>query len=63
MTSNDTFIKLANFFIDIAKAMALGGRFEDATEAYKDDEMKHKWKKPLSIWNEKVGTSRNTKIY
>ncbi|WP_240532393.1 molybdopterin dinucleotide binding domain-containing protein [Moritella marina] len=44
----------------VAFIFARGGRFEDATEAYKGDEMKHKWQKPLAIWNEKVGTSRNT---
>lgn len=44
----------------VAFIFARGGRFENATEAYKGDEMKHKWNRPLAIWNEKVGTSRNT---
>ncbi len=39
---------------------ARGGRFEDASQAFEDNKMKHRWKKPLAIWNEKVGTSRNT---
>ncbi|WP_428771550.1 tetrathionate reductase subunit A [Vibrio sp.] len=44
----------------VAFVLSRGGRFEDATQAYKKDQMKYQWKQPLSIWNEKVGTSRNT---
>tara|TARA_R110001583_G_scaffold166089_1_gene318839 strand:- start:589 stop:3681 length:3093 start_codon:yes stop_codon:yes gene_type:complete len=44
----------------VAYIFARGGRFEDATQAYKGEEMKHQWKRPLAIWNEKLGTSRNT---
>jgi tetrathionate reductase subunit A len=44
----------------VAYIFARGGRFENASNAYQDDTMKHKWTKPLAIWNEKVGTSRNT---
>jgi tetrathionate reductase subunit A len=44
----------------VAFIFARGGRFENATEAYKGEEMKYKWQKPLAIWNEKLGTSRNT---
>lgn len=44
----------------VAYIFARGGRFEDATQAYQGEMMKHKWKKPLSIWNEKLGTSCNT---
>lgn len=44
----------------VAFIFTRGGRFEDASEAYKGEQMKHQWKRPLAIWNEKVGTSRNT---
>lgn len=44
----------------VAFIFARGGRFENATEAYKGEEMKYKWNRPVAIWNEKVGTSRNT---
>jgi tetrathionate reductase subunit A len=50
----------ASEFSKVAYVFARGGRFEDASEAYKDDLMKHKYTKPLAIWNEKLGTSRNT---
>ncbi|WP_110456708.1 tetrathionate reductase subunit A [Shewanella algidipiscicola] len=39
---------------------ARGGRFEDASQAYQQERMKHRWAKPLAIWNETVGTSINT---
>ncbi|UTV29579.1 tetrathionate reductase subunit A [Photobacterium atrarenae] len=44
----------------VAFIFARGGRFENADQAYRDDQMRHQWTRPLSIWNEKVGTSRNT---
>ncbi|EKO3434430.1 tetrathionate reductase subunit TtrA [Vibrio fluvialis] len=44
----------------VAYIFARGGRFEDATEAYKGDTMKYKWVNPVAIWNEKLATSRNT---
>ncbi|GGI80166.1 tetrathionate reductase subunit A [Shewanella hanedai] len=44
----------------VAYIFARGGRFEDAEKSYQGEQMKHKWSKPLAIWNEKVGTSRNT---
>ncbi|MCG9560268.1 tetrathionate reductase subunit TtrA [Vibrio chagasii] len=44
----------------VAYIFARGGRFEDATNAYTNETMKYKWTKPLAIWNEKLGTSRNT---
>ncbi|MCV5977444.1 hypothetical protein OFO29_34420, partial [Escherichia coli] len=37
-----------------------GGRFENATEAYQGEQMKHKWTRPVAIWNERVGSARNT---
>ncbi|MEZ9699866.1 tetrathionate reductase subunit A [Vibrio sp. 10N.261.46.E12] len=46
--------------LKVAYIFARGGRFEDATNAYTNETMKHKWTKPLAIWNEKLGTSRNT---
>ncbi len=30
------------------------------SNAYTNETMKYKWTKPLAIWNEKLGTSRNT---
>lgn len=47
-------------FAKVAFIYARGGRFENATEAYKGDVMKYQWQKPVAIWNEKLGTSRNT---
>ncbi|MGR5177713.1 molybdopterin-dependent oxidoreductase [Vibrio mediterranei] len=44
----------------VAFILSRGGRFENASKAYQNDQMKHKWAKPLAIWNEKVGTSINT---
>ncbi|GKX64470.1 tetrathionate reductase subunit A [Pragia fontium] len=44
----------------VAYVLARGGRFEDATESYQGDRMKHRWKKPLAIWNETLATSRNS---
>ncbi|ELO1772609.1 tetrathionate reductase subunit TtrA [Vibrio fluvialis] len=44
----------------VAYIFARGGRFEDATEAYKGDTMKYKWVNPVAIWNEKLAMSRNT---
>lgn len=44
----------------VAYIFARGGRFEDATETYKGEQMKYKWTRPVAIWNEKVGSSRNT---
>ncbi|MFA0424287.1 molybdopterin-dependent oxidoreductase, partial [Vibrio sp. 10N.222.54.A1] len=46
--------------LKVAYIFARGGRFEDATNAYTNETMKYKWTKPLAIWNEKLGTSRNT---
>ncbi|MFV8460547.1 tetrathionate reductase subunit A [Vibrio campbellii] len=46
--------------LKVAYIFARGGRFEDATNAYTNETMKYKWTKPLTIWNEKLGTSRNT---
>ncbi|MFA0438736.1 tetrathionate reductase subunit A [Vibrio sp. 10N.286.49.C2] len=44
----------------VAFIFARGGRFEDASQTYQGELMKYKWTKPLAIWNEKLGTSRNT---
>ncbi|MFH0262500.1 tetrathionate reductase subunit A [Vibrio barjaei] len=44
----------------VAYIFARGGRFENATEAYKGEQMKHKWSRPVAVWNERVGSSRNT---
>ncbi|AYO19323.1 tetrathionate reductase subunit TtrA [Vibrio owensii] len=44
----------------VAYIFARGGRFENATEAYKGEQMKYKWTRPLAIWNERVGSARNT---
>jgi tetrathionate reductase subunit A len=44
----------------VAFIFARGGRFENASNAYQEETMKYKWDKPLAIWNETVGTSRNT---
>ncbi len=44
----------------VAFVFARGGRFENLTEAYKADLMKYQWQRPVAIWNEKVGTARNT---
>lgn len=47
-------------FAKVAFIYARGGRFENLSEAYKGDLMKYQWQKPAAIWNEKLGTSRNT---
>ncbi|WP_261817748.1 tetrathionate reductase subunit A [Vibrio gallicus] len=44
----------------VAFVLSRGGRFENATQAYKKDQLNHKWTRPVAIWNEKMGTSRNT---
>lgn len=44
----------------VAFVLSRGGRFEDATESYQGEKMKHRWKKPLAIWNETLATSRNS---
>ncbi|MBW3695407.1 tetrathionate reductase subunit TtrA [Vibrio sp. T187] len=44
----------------VAYIFARGGRFQDATQAYDEEKMRNRWAKPLCIWNEKLGTSRNT---
>jgi tetrathionate reductase subunit A len=44
----------------VAFIFARGGRFENASNAYQLETMKYKWDKPLAIWNETLGTSRNT---
>ena len=40
--------------------LARGGRFENIDKAYDGKELKHKYKRNLCIWNEKVGTSINS---
>lgn len=47
-------------FAKVAFIYARGGRFENLSEAYKGDVMKYQWKRPVAIWNEKVGSSRNS---
>ena len=37
-----------------------GGRMEDYAKAYRGDQLTHAYKKPLQIYNQKVGTSVNT---
>ncbi|MEF1307282.1 tetrathionate reductase subunit TtrA, partial [Vibrio owensii] len=44
----------------VAYIFARGGRFENATEVYKGEQMKYKWTRPVAIWNERVGSARNT---
>ena len=44
----------------VAYVLARGGRFEDASERFKGETVKHRWKQPLAIWNETVATNRNS---
>ncbi|MGY3570197.1 molybdopterin-dependent oxidoreductase [Vibrio paucivorans] len=44
----------------VAFVFSRGGRFENASNAYQDDQMKYKWSKPIAIWNEKLGSAKNT---
>jgi len=39
---------------------ARGGRFEDAKDHYKGDQLKNAWRKTLCIYNEAIGTSIDT---
>lgn len=44
----------------VAYIFARGGRFENASEAYNGEQMKYKCRQPVAIWNEQVGSARNT---
>ncbi len=44
----------------VAFIFARGGRFENAEKAYQGELMAHKWMRPVAIWNERVGSARNT---
>ncbi|WP_347252981.1 tetrathionate reductase subunit A [Leminorella grimontii] len=46
--------------LKVAYVLARGGRFENASERYQGNRMKHRWKKPLAVWNETLATSRNS---
>ncbi len=44
----------------VAYVYARGGRMEDYAKAYKGEQLTHAYRKPLRIYNEKVGRSVNT---
>ena len=44
----------------VAHVYARGGRMEDYAKAYKGEQLTHAYRKPLHIYNEKVGRSVNT---
>ncbi len=43
-----------------AYVMARGGRFQDIEHSYKGDVIAHQYKKPIQIYNEVVGSKRNS---
>ncbi|WP_024791096.1 molybdopterin dinucleotide binding domain-containing protein [Lebetimonas sp. JS032] len=43
-----------------AYVMARGGRYEDVEDSYKGEFLAHQYKKPVQIYNETVGTTRNS---
>ncbi|OCC16394.1 Tetrathionate reductase subunit A [Dissulfuribacter thermophilus] len=44
----------------VAYVLARGGRFEGEDHAYDGDWLTHRYDKPVQIYNEKLGTSRNS---
>ncbi|MCQ4320476.1 molybdopterin dinucleotide binding domain-containing protein [Stutzerimonas stutzeri] len=44
----------------VAHLYSRGGRFEKHSAAYKGDKLTHGWKKPLCVYNEQVGTTRDS---
>ncbi|WP_271911100.1 molybdopterin dinucleotide binding domain-containing protein [Vreelandella alkaliphila] len=44
----------------VAYLYARGGRFEEASEHFVGEHLKHQWKKTLCVYNEAVGTSIDT---
>ena len=44
----------------VAYVYARGGRFADATKAYKGEILARRYKKPMQIYDESLGTARNT---
>lgn len=44
----------------VAYLYARGGRFEDAARSYRGDTLAHTYKQPMQIYDEKLGTTRNT---
>lgn len=44
----------------VAHLYSRGGRFEKASEAYKGEKLKHAWQRPLCVYNEDVGTTRDS---
>lgn len=44
----------------VAYVYSRGGRFENASDAYQGERLKNGYKKPLCIYNETVGTARNS---
>ncbi len=43
-----------------AYVMARGGRYQDIQHSYEGEFISHKYKKPIQIYNEKVGTTKNS---
>ncbi len=43
-----------------AYVMARGGRFQDIEESYQGNKLSHKYKKPIQVYNETVGTKRHS---
>ncbi len=43
-----------------AYVMARGGRYEDYEDSYEGELISHKYNKPIQIYNEKLGTSKNS---
>ncbi len=44
----------------VGYVLARGGRFEDEKHSYQGDFLTHRYGKPMQIYNEKLGTSRNS---
>jgi len=44
----------------VAYVYARGGRFEDGDKSYDGELLSHRYKKPMQIYDEKLGTSRNS---
>lgn len=44
----------------VAYVLARGGRFEDEKGSYKGDWLAHRFGKPMQLYNEKLGTTRNS---
>ncbi len=44
----------------VAYVYARGGRFENSDQSYKGSKLKHRYKKPMQIYDEELATARNT---